>query len=117
MRIVPWTLLSVLLSACSTTQSGFTFVAVRESPRAADCNVEILRRDMPLRPFVRISRIDVHIERTFFADPTFADAVPELRRQACLSGADAVIEVREERDAIVENRSYHVTATGVKYVR
>jgi hypothetical protein len=86
-----------------------------QSRRSEDCDVQVFRYGAPQHEFTRVSRIDVHIERTFFMQPTFGEALPELRRQACLSGADAIIEIEERQSAIVENRSYHVTAVGVKY--
>ena len=32
-------------------------------------------------------------------------------------GADALIDIEERQSAYVENRTYHVTAVGVKYRR
>jgi len=69
----------------------------------------------PGKEFVRISRVDVHLEKSAFIASAFEDALPELKKQACLSGADAIIEIREQSSSILETRAYHVTATGIKY--
>ena len=71
---------------------------------------------MPDKKYVKISRIDVHIERTFALTPNFNNALPELRKQACLSGADAVVEIEEQSSQLIENRMYHVVAVGIKYI-
>jgi len=42
-------------------------------------------------------------------------ALPLLEEQARLSGADAIIEIRENRSMVGETRVYHVTATGIRY--
>ena len=41
--------------------------------------------------------------------------MPELLKQARLSGADAIINIQERKSALNESRSLHVTATGIKY--
>jgi hypothetical protein len=62
-----------------------------------------------------LPRLDVHLEKTHFISSDFESALPELRKQACLSGADAIIEIQEQSTGYLEMRSYHVTATGIKY--
>jgi hypothetical protein len=85
--------------------------------RATDCKVEVYQTGLPSKEFVRIPRIDVHLERTYYIRSTFEDALPELKARACESGADAVIEIQERSSNInlSETNLYHVTATGVKY--
>ena len=68
------------------------------------------------RSFVRISRLDVHIEeKTYFIASSLNEALPELNKQARLSGADTIIEIRERSSMVGETRIYHVTATGIRY--
>ncbi len=78
-------------------------------------DVHIFRQGLPTQPFVRISRLDVHLERTGFDQATLEDALPELKRQARLSGADAIVAIDEKTSAVGETRIYHVTATGIHY--
>jgi hypothetical protein len=62
-----------------------------------------------------LSRLDVHLEKTHFIESSLSDALPELKRQARLSGADAVIEIRERTSKVAETRVYHVSATGIRF--
>ena len=110
-------LVLTVIAGCTTTQSRFVVLGSPQSDRPENCEVQVFRNGTPQHQFARVARIDVHVERTFFMQPGFEDALPELRRQACLSGADALIEIEERQSAYVENRTYHVTAVGVKYRR
>ena len=108
--------LGTLLVSCATTQSRFTALGQAHPPRPEDCSVAVLKESVPQKAFERVSRLDVHIERTGFAQGDLESAIPELKKQACLSGADAIIEIRERSTGFrFENRAYHVTATGIKF--
>lgn len=86
-------------------------------PKAPDCDVEIFRTGYPPKEFVRISRIDVHIERTYYMRSDFDNALPMLRKEACESGADAIIEITERSSHInlSETNIYHITGSGIRY--
>lgn len=107
--------LGALLVSCATTQSRFAPLGQAYPPRPVDCNVAVHRESVPPKAFERVSRLDVHIERTGFAQADFESALPELKKQACLSGADAIIEIQERSNSRLEDRAYHVTATGIKF--
>jgi hypothetical protein len=109
--------LALLCSACkSMSRQGHYMVLDRTYPsRSPDCSIELFMQNTPSRPFSKVSRVDVHLEETFFGSPSFEDALSELKKQACLSGADAIIEVQQRRSRVVEAEVYHVTATGIKY--
>jgi len=108
--------LVALLSGCATTTlSRFTPLGQAYPPRAEGCDVEIFQGRRPAREFVKIARIDVHIEWSAWFQPRLDDAEPELRKQACLAGADAVIDVEEQMGSHIETKRYHVIATGIKY--
>ena len=83
--------------------------------RSPDCNVEVFRTGSPSKSFVKISRIDAHLEKSHFIKSDFEDALPELQKQACLSGADAIIEIQERSSSVLETKIYHVTTAGIKY--
>jgi len=85
-------------------------------PKPEGYDVQIFQNEIPQRPFVRISRLDVHLEKTHFVGSALDDALPELKKQARLSGADAIIEIRESRSGVGETKIYHVTATGIRYI-
>ena len=69
----------------------------------------------PQRSFVRISRLDVHLEKTHFVGSSLDDALQDLKKQARLSGADAIVDIREHSSMVGETRIYHVTAIGIRY--
>lgn len=104
-----------ILASCATTQSRFVPLGQSHPPREGNCSIEVFKTGAPVQDFVRISRVDVHLEITHFIRPRFEDALPELKKQACLSGADAVIEIQERSTSYGETEVYHVIATGIKY--
>lgn len=105
-----------MITACSTTQSRYVPLAGDPSPRSEDHPIEIFHESLPQRPFERISRIDVHLEKTHFISSDFADALPKLEKEARLSGADALIEIKERKSSVGETKIYHVTATGIRFI-
>ena len=108
--------LLVLGAGCATTTlSRFTPLDQPYPPRPEGCDVEIFHGRQPAREFVKIARIDVHIEWSAWFQPRLDDAEPELRRQACFAGADAVIDLEEQMGSHIETKRYHVIATGIKY--
>jgi hypothetical protein len=116
MRSARWPALAALaLSACVTSQSRFVRLEAPQPPLPAEAPVSVFEAGVPDRPFVRVARLDVHLERSF-ASFTVADAMPELLRQARLAGADGIIELQERRDAVAEAKVLHVTATGIRFL-
>jgi Putative heavy-metal-binding len=109
-------LFGVALAACSTTQSRFSVLGATYPPKPESFQVAVFPDAPPSRPFARIARLDVHLEKTVFVESSLEDAMPELQKQARLAGADAIIEIREQRSSIAETRIYHVTATGIRYL-
>jgi hypothetical protein len=109
-------LIVLFLISCSS-QSRYTMLVPTHFSKAPDCEVEVFRTGHPSKEFVRISRIDVHIERTYYIRSDFEDVLSKLRKEACESGADAIIEIQERSSNInlSETNIYHVTATGIKY--
>jgi hypothetical protein len=83
--------------------------------RPEDCEVEVYKTEKPNREFIKISRLDAHKEKTHFIGSSLEGVLPELKKQACLSGADAIIDILERSSWVGETRVYHVTATGIKY--
>jgi hypothetical protein len=83
--------------------------------KSNDYNVQVFQGEPPSRPFTEIARLDVHLENAFFAHPSLKDALPELERQARLSGADAIIKILERKSVLNETGVLHVTATAIKY--
>jgi len=77
--------------------------------------VELFFQGKPPRDFARTARLDVHIERTSWIQPTIDAALPALKRLACQAGADAVIDIQQLTSHHLEIRRLHVIATGIKW--
>lgn len=104
-----------LLASCATSQGRHVPIENAYPAQSETHNVDIFFEGVPPREFDRIARLDVHLEKTFFVRSALEDALPELKRQARLSGADAIIEFREISSQSIETRIYHVTATAIRY--
>lgn len=108
-------LAAVLAVSCATSQSRYSMLGKSFPPKPEGYEVRVFRDSAPDRPFARVSRLDVHLEKAYFVGSSLEDALPELKKQARLSGADAVIEIRESNSMVGETKIYHVTATGIRY--
>src|SRR5439155_6011159 len=97
---------ALLLASCATTQSRYVLLGQAYPPIPESTEVSVFKEGQPERPFVKVSRLDVHLERTHFIGSGFADALPELKRQARISGAEAIIEIEERTSTVGETRSY-----------
>lgn len=104
------------MASCASTVSGFVPDAERFSARDAQCTIEIVKKgNEPSRAVNRIGLISVRIEKTHFASPGWADALPDIQRQACLAGADAVVDVEEDRSSYIETRAYLVQGIAARF--
>lgn len=111
-----WLCLVALVGAsCATSQSRFSLLGSSYPPKPETFEVEVFQTGPPSKPYERISRLDVHLEKTHFISSSLTEALPALKRQARLSGADAIIEMRESRSMVGETQVYHVTGTGIRY--
>ena len=107
-------LMIVVVASCATTQSRYSMLGDSFSPKPEGYDVQVFQ-EIPQRSFVRISRLDVHLEKTYLIGSSFDDALQELKKQARLSGADAIVDVKEYFSRVGETKMYHVTATGIHY--
>jgi hypothetical protein len=110
-RVLLWALVA---TAC-TTQGRYVPLTSGYRAYPESHPVLVYQHELPDRPFVRVSRIDVHLEKTHFVKSDLEDALPELQRQARLSGAGALIEIDERTSSIGETQVYHVSAIGVRF--
>jgi hypothetical protein len=104
------------LCGCAATTGNYRPIGESRSPRSADCDVVVFKDRQPSRPYAAISRLNVHLEKTFFMPSDFFSASGELRKQACLSGADAVIDIGEKTSSHLETRIYNLSATGIRFL-
>ncbi|WP_201314573.1 hypothetical protein [Dyella sp. EPa41] len=108
--------LALGLCGCAATTGNYRPLGERYPARSGHCDVVVFKDGSPDRPYAAISRLNVHLEKTFFVDSDFYSARGELKRQACLSGADAVIDIEEKHSSYLETRIYNLSATGVRFL-
>ena len=115
MRAYGLCLLALLATSCASTQSRYSTLGQSYPPKPETEEVQVFQNSKPQRPFIKVSRLDVHIEKTHFLRSSLQDALPELKKQARLSGADAIIDIEERSSALAETEIYHVSATGIRF--
>ena len=115
-RAVYAIVLASSLSGCATTIGNYRPLTGHYPPRPADCQIDIYKAHPPARSYIAVSQLNVHLEKTFFVPSDFSSARGELNRQACLSGADGVIDIDEKRSSYLETRIYNLSATGIHYL-
>lgn len=115
-RMVCIVFLASGLAGCMATTGNYRALGEQHyAARSPDCDVTVFRGPPPNEPFVAISRLNVHLEKTFFVPSDFSSAVGELKRQACLSGADGVIDIEERSSSYLETRIYNLSGTGIRF--
>jgi hypothetical protein len=109
-------LLTVILifTACSAA-SRYTWLGEPQPRKPDTCAIDFFHGEKPTRPFMRVARLDVHVERIAWTQPTLDDATQELRKQACIAGADAVIDIEQLTSRYLETRRLHVIGTAIKW--
>jgi hypothetical protein len=113
--VAAFAVLLVTMAGCASTIGRYEFLDKPYAERPVNAPVEVFVTGEPSRPYVRVARLDAHLEKTGFMPSSLAEALPELKRQARRAGCDAIIEISERRSEILETRVYHVTAIGVHY--
>lgn len=108
--------LALGLGGCTATTGNYRPLADRYPARPENCDLVVFKDGAPGRPYAAISRLNVHLEKTFFVPSDFSSASGELKRQACLSGADAVIDIEEKHSSYLETRIYNLSATGIRFL-
>ncbi len=114
-RVVLTALVALCVVACQTTQSKFRWLGPSYPAKPATFAVELFESGMPVRPFVKIARLDAHFEKTGFMPTLRQTGIEELKKQARAAGADAVVEIREMHSHVGETLILHVTGIGIRY--
>lgn len=100
------------LVGCASIEGSFTTVGDGAAPRPADCHVDVYRLP-PEQPYTVVSRLAVHVDGTHFAGNSLDQSMPELLRQACLSGAEAVTKLSIKPDS--DTKGFTLTALGIRF--
>jgi hypothetical protein len=104
------------LAACASNSARFSPMPGKSFPAKDDSfEVAVFESLLPARPFERIARIDVRMKMPASEDASLKDAMAELKRQARLAGADAVIDIRLQRSKGRDATRFQVSAMGIRY--
>jgi hypothetical protein len=108
--------LALMLTGCMATTGNYRPLgSTTYPPRADHCDVTIFKDAPPSRPFAPISQLDVHLEKTFFLPSDYDSAIGDLKRQACRSGADGIVDIKEEHSSYLETKIYNLSGTGIRF--
>lgn len=113
---VPLALLALSLGGCVSSQStAFPVGEKSYPPKPAQAQVALFRDGRPQRAYKVVANLNVHIEKTFFAQSAFTEALPQLEQLARQHGADALIDVVEKTSRLNETFIYNVTAAAIVF--
>jgi len=80
--------------------------------------MEIFGENKPEKRYEVVARIDVYVRRnkiTQGRQATYEEAAPELKKQACKAGADAVIVLRQTVSSSGEFKVLYVKAEAIHF--
>jgi len=82
------------------------------------CEIEVMDT-APNRPFADLGTVNYHDERHRMSDGelTLETAMPEIKKLACLNGADAIMNVRVTEERRLEFAMFHVSARAIRYLQ
>lgn len=110
-------LLAALLASCSSVTDQVHSVGPAQQPRAADCAIEILDKS-PEKPHRVVADIDAYVRRNKITGGlrgVLEEAVPELRKQGCAAGADAVVVLNQTVSQSGEFKLLYVKAQAIRW--
>jgi hypothetical protein len=115
-RLGSGVVIALALLACASNASRFSPMPGKSfPPKDESFEVAVFDSALPPRAFERIARIDVQMAMPASENASLKDAIPELKRQARLAGADAIIDIRLQRSKAREMMVFQVSATGIRY--
>jgi hypothetical protein len=106
----------MLVAGCVSNSARFSPMAGKVyPPKEESFEVAVFESVLPNQSFERIARIDVQMEVSASQEASLSAAIPELKRQARLAGADAIIDIRLQRSKTGESTLFRVSAMGIRY--
>lgn len=109
-------LTTLLLAGCVSNSARFSPMPGKSyPPKDESFEVAVFESVIPTQSFERVARIDVRMEMSGSEETSLQDAIPELKRQARLAGADAIIDIRLQRSKVGESTLFQVSAIGIRY--
>ena len=106
-----------MLANCSAVTNSVQPVGAALQPRAPDCNIEILDKNTT-RPHRVVAQIDAYVRRNKLTGGlrgVFEEAIPELKKQGCAAGADAVVVLNQTVSQSGEFKLLYVKAVAIHY--
>lgn len=107
--------LALCLAGCATTQGHYTLIGPRPAARTSSNDILVISSGAPKQPYTVVCHLNAHLEKTGFVESTLSEAMPMLKQQASLCGADAIIDIQQQRSSVVETRILNVTGTGIRF--
>ena len=102
----------------SGVRSKVEHVGPKRPARPPSCEVAFFNKSKPERPYEVVARIDVYVRRnkiTQGCQAIYDEAMPELKKQACQVGADAIIALRHTVSSSGEFKLLYVKAEAIHY--
>lgn len=106
--------LGLILGGCATTQGHYVLLGSALPPIPDSQPVQVFMGTRPQSPFTKVCHLDAHLEKTGFMRSTLIEALPVLKQQARLCGADAIIDIEQQQSSVVETRVLNVTGVGIR---
>lgn len=103
--------------ACSGVTQKVEVVGAPLPARPPSCPIEILTQS-PDRSYRVVANIDAYVRRnkvTGGSRGVLEDALPELRKQGCAAGADAVVVLNRTVSQSGELKLLYVKAVAIQY--
>lgn len=109
-------IIALLLVSCATTQSDFVAIGQSYASKPVDHVIQVFEADeKPSRTFEVVAEVFTTKEATHFITYSLDDALVELKAQAREAGADAIIEIEEERSRYLETSKYLASGKAIRF--
>jgi hypothetical protein len=118
LTLVLFCLVGSALAQFSGVRSKVELVGDKRPAKPPNCEVEIFGENKPEKKYEVVARMDVYVRRnkiTQGRQATYEEAVPELKKQACKAGADAVIVLRQTVSSSGEFKLLYVKAEAIHF--
>jgi hypothetical protein len=105
---------SFFLAGC--TAAWFTPTADIAPPRPDDCEIEVFSAGPPTAAYEELGILEGEGE---LWNASLADVLPDLKREACRAGGDAIVMQTSQRYGSGEDddEKFYTTATVIRWIR
>jgi hypothetical protein len=106
-----------MLANCSAVTDQVRPIGAALKPRPPDCNIEILDKNTD-KPHRVVAEIDAYVRRNKLTGGlrgVLDEAIPELKKQGCAAGADAVVVLNQTVSQSGEFKLLYVKAVAIHF--